>query len=470
VTSYINVVDDYGADRTGVTDSTAAIQNAINAAPFRAVLALPYGNYVISAPLIIDRSQIALVGWGEEFTTQISIASSADPACALIVGNTQSVLNVKIQGLTFKGRNDTTTTGQGIHWRAGVSTMEQCRVLQFGGHGVVVEGFGAGINDVVFDNCYFSQNGNNAANPGDNLRILNTVYDCEYNVVKCAGNVAKNTSRYGIYNQGFSQKFTQCHTYFNSSHGMFLDTPAEGTQIIGGEYENNSGDGIHLNAVGFFSFIGLQTYGQSASKDISIINSSYGSITGCMLESTTTDKNIFLTSSNRITIGNNVIKGANSASIDISTGSTRNIVTGNYCETGKISITGTDNIIKDNMLGGVSIVEQTGADNNAIEGNKLFGGGTVTKVGANTRVRQNTGFATEAHGSASITSGNTSVVVAHGIALTPTLEQISVTPQTSLGSAVNFWISNPTSTTFTINLNANPGATVTFGWRSDVGY
>ncbi len=94
----------------------------------------------------------------------------------------------------------------------------------------------------------------------------------------------------------------------------------------------------------------------------------------------------------------------------------------------------------------------------------------IATVGANDIIRGNTGYVTEAHGNASITTGNTSVVVTHGLAITPTLEQISVTPQTAFGSAAKFWVSTPTSTQFTINVDANPGQTVTFGWKADVGY
>jgi hypothetical protein len=112
------------------------------------------------------------------------------------------------------------------------------------------------------------------------------------------------------------------------------------------------------------------------------------------------------------------------------------------------------------------------SNNNRIQNNVLSGNTTaqLATVGAASIVRLNTGWVTEAHGNASITSGNTTAVVTHGLSMTPTLEQISVTPQTSLGSAAFYWISTVTSTQFTINLNANPAATVTFGWKADCGY
>lgn len=113
------------------------------------------------------------------------------------------------------------------------------------------------------------------------------------------------------------------------------------------------------------------------------------------------------------------------------------------------------------------------------------GSGTVTPIifvsgrPARGRLYQGSGFnavssaasfVIENHGTSSITTGNTTVVVNHGLSLTPTLEQISVTPQTTLGSAAFWWIDTVTSTQFTIHLNVNPAGTVTFGWRAQVGF
>jgi hypothetical protein len=85
-------------------------------------------------------------------------------------------------------------------------------------------------------------------------------------------------------------------------------------------------------------------------------------------------------------------------------------------------------------------------------------------VGASNIIRGNVGLVTENKGTASITSGNTSVTVTHGLGFTPALSQISVTPTSTLASATEFWISSPTSTEFTINVDVNPAATVGFAW------
>lgn len=69
-------------------------------------------------------------------------------------------------------------------------------------------------------------------------------------------------------------------------------------------------------------------------------------------------------------------------------------------------------------------------------------------------------------GTATIASGNTSVAVTHGVDFTPLLQEVSVTPTNDMSSASKFWISNMTSTQFTINVDTDPGAGgATFGWN-----
>jgi hypothetical protein len=81
-------------------------------------------------------------------------------------------------------------------------------------------------------------------------------------------------------------------------------------------------------------------------------------------------------------------------------------------------------------------------------------------------VRGNIGYVSENRGTADITTGNTTVVVSHGLGFTPALSQITVTPTSSLGSATEFWVSTPTSTQFTINVDVNPAATASFVWAA----
>ncbi|MGD0159681.1 MAG: hypothetical protein ABSB89_05225 [Candidatus Bathyarchaeia archaeon] len=68
-------------------------------------------------------------------------------------------------------------------------------------------------------------------------------------------------------------------------------------------------------------------------------------------------------------------------------------------------------------------------------------------------------------GSATITAGNTNVVVSHGQSFTPTIDQIWLQPQDDLGGR-EYFPSNPTSTTFQINISfADPDTAHNFSWQ-----
>jgi len=81
----------------------------------------------------------------------------------------------------------------------------------------------------------------------------------------------------------------------------------------------------------------------------------------------------------------------------------------------------------------------------------------------------NVGFTTENSGSAVITADSNSVVVNHGLDLTPTDGDIIVVPTNSMSNAVKFYVGTYTSTQFTITLDQPPGAaTATFAWKAKV--
>ena len=68
-------------------------------------------------------------------------------------------------------------------------------------------------------------------------------------------------------------------------------------------------------------------------------------------------------------------------------------------------------------------------------------------------------------GSATIASGSTSIAVTHNVGYAPDVANIIVVP-TKLSSSGKWWISAVSSTTFTISVDADPGAgTAVFGWK-----
>jgi len=115
----------------------------------------------------------------------------------------------------------------------------------------------------------------------------------------------------------------------------------------------------------------------------------------------------------------------------------------------------------------------SGVDYANIKDNTILG--NVTKsilitagVNANGQIRDNIGFVTENSSTATLVNGQTSIAVAHGLAVTPVAGDIMVTPMESLGNASFFWIDTYTATQFTIHADINPGQDVDFAWKAVV--
>ena len=66
---------------------------------------------------------------------------------------------------------------------------------------------------------------------------------------------------------------------------------------------------------------------------------------------------------------------------------------------------------------------------------------------------------------ARITSAATSIPVTHNAGYTPHSSDIFIVPITDWGTSARWWISAVTSTTFTITVNAAPGANFDFAWK-----
>ena len=68
-------------------------------------------------------------------------------------------------------------------------------------------------------------------------------------------------------------------------------------------------------------------------------------------------------------------------------------------------------------------------------------------------------------GTATITAGNTSVDVTHGLAGTPT--RVYLTPTTDTAGK-RYWVSAKGSTTFTITIDSSHTADISFDWLAQL--
>lgn len=98
--------------------------------------------------------------------------------------------------------------------------------------------------------------------------------------------------------------------------------------------------------------------------------------------------------------------------------------------------------------------------------------GNVTKqitIGSGTPIiRNNVGFITENSGTGTIASGATSAVITHGLAVTPTLDDISITlGELSTADPGQIYVDTITATQFTVKCRTDPGASnLDFAWQA----
>jgi parallel beta-helix repeat protein len=437
--NYINVKD-YGATGNGSADDTAAIQAAINAIPSTGgAVFVPPGTYNINATgLTIIYSNTALIGAGASSTLFANVTGSATTNIITVT----SLNNVEISSLALNGNKSARTTS-GIETQQNgiyLTGCSKCRICDVYSHDNPATG-------ICFDSTtYTIIEGNECYSNGRNGIYLN-FSNSNYNIIK--GNVCQGSRDYhGIAcSNGQNNTFVGNVCYNNAGAGIDLDGTSSYNTIEGNTLVGNAQQGLFLDTVVGFSATYCSVVGNiiqnNKQEGIRMIDSQFNTLV-----------------SNAVT--NNSQQTANAYDgIRIETGTTG--ASNNLIANNKISI---------NHKNGIELISSD-STGNIIENNDLRGNtsnGLVLVSGFNATVRFNRGFVTEAHGSASITTGTTTIVVTHGLGITPILEQISVTPQTAFGSAAKFWVSTPTSTQFTINVDANPAQTVTFGWKADVGY
>lgn len=108
-----------------------------------------------------------------------------------------------------------------------------------------------------------------------------------------------------------------------------------------------------------------------------------------------------------------------------------------------------------------------------VVGNKIADQGSEAIFDAATgirRIHDNIGWTTEASGTGTINSGATTAVITHGLSVTPTAKNISITMTENPSNDIGLiWVSAITSTQFTVNVRADPGASnLDFSWHAMV--
>lgn len=459
-------VKDFGAKGDGTTDDTAAIQAAIDAGkPYSTstangrVIYFPPGRYKVTTLDLSACHGVYLVGAGPYAT---EIFTSGTNQVIKAIGSSSVPLNkAGVKAMTIRGGGKTNTNAHGIdlQWANGCYLQELvffgCRNALNLAHqwqsvlrDISVHGSGA-------DQSY--------------IGVFMDATDLTYidNAVQATNVFVQSTSGYGfrlINAQG--SKFTNCEAGGSPmTYAWYIGDPPSGTVKC---------QWIHFaNCLGDSTVSSAWLFRQGAATELSQMqlsncwagNGDHGFyFDGCtyitagnLFASGNTNSGIRLVNSSYLTIANSQLNGNNEAA---------------SASNGDIHIQGGSyNIINGNMSqmansAGKSLLEAGATDSNTIMDNTLFQGATI--VGASTMIYRNRGFKTENRGSFQITSAATSVSVSHGLGITPTVDHIRLTPRDSMGAATKFWVSAADASTFTVNVNSAPGATITFGWSIDL--
>lgn len=121
------------------------------------------------------------------------------------------------------------------------------------------------------------------------------------------------------------------------------------------------------------------------------------------------------------------------------------------------------NIIKNRSASGTNSIRATNdSDTVRVYQNRLLQAISRTQ---NTSTWGNTTFITEAFGQATIPNGATSVTVNHGMSITPSVNLITLSPIT-VNTNIEYYVANATSTTFDIVLGSAAVGTIGYAWQA----
>lgn len=470
-------VKDFGAVGDGVTDDTAAIQEAINSG--RNVF-IPSGTYKTTNKLTITNNNQVVAGSGR--STQIILYKTTDPVIELV----GAVNAVEVKNL-FLNRSGVpiNDTAVGIQTpKTFTLTTAILRDLFIANHWHGVWLGPAAYGKLTF--CVIQSNYQDGIYCTNYTGLNACQWDLE-------SSLSQANNRYGLSLNPYEgtilipNEWMNFTTFANTSGGIFVDgSPTRQTYDI-------RGSGLTLSSDGNTAL----NLSQMAGSTI-VLNNIFIELVG----RTSTGRQLATPSSNS---GTGIILGgsvgsANFSDIIISSCSEYGVITGAAassfvnCEivnnSKKTPLTYSGIYVANNVsckvigckIGNVgsstpqgsSVIATDGSKCNIIGNDFTFQGGSLpVQKGTGITINEygNMAYVTQRFGKISIPIGSNFIDVTHGLNGTPADASILVTPFTSpTASGVgSFWVNTVTSTTFRINVNANVSTQpLFFNWRASL--
>lgn len=247
----------YGADDTGIADSTVAIQSALTAAEaVGGVAYVPAGTFKITAMLTINANGVTLQGAGIDATI-IELtppALTTDPA--LRIGNTANssdIAGLAVRDLQFLGKGGNTASG--IECLGGATNsindllLENVAVVTFRTHGMDIHDL---VNQTSILGCRLTQNGTDTTE--NNIRTRTNVNGvvisgCRFREAGDADNKVTPVYSDAIDFEGIGYEISgnvfEKHARAIRCSGVLT---TRGAAITGNHMEFNTSGGIRLSA------------------------------------------------------------------------------------------------------------------------------------------------------------------------------------------------------------------------------
>jgi parallel beta-helix repeat protein len=444
-------LQDFGAAGDG-SDATTALNNLIAEVTDGAVVTV-FGDFLISSTVVINKSiRFVSAGKGYQGGRFLNLTDTALTMFS-VVSHGVEFDSVEIRGAGKTGTSKGIVVGDGStnkdnfvfngsvisYFKTGIETKTQNWSIRNGsivstcGTGVLMTGLPTASDR---RDCYLSNS---------------SFHSCDVGI--SAPNVWHSV---GITDNDFGSCIDGISGYFARSQIKNNNFPnSTGTEISVSSATSSTNEGLQVT--GNIIYPGA---GQLAGKSGIVFTGDYGTISGNIV-SEKTGHGISVTGSTN----------------QINENTTKNNDSGDTSSYDGVYVAGNSNNVQNNISRtttggtakqryGINIASGSSnvVKNNIVNSNKSA---QINDSGSGTTIKLNTGYVTENKGSTTVLNGNTSVTVTHGLAVTPPSGSIQIAPMfTNNPLITRWWISAVTSTTFTITLNADPGATQqAFGWQ-----
>lgn len=286
----INVID-FGADRTGVSDSTTAIQAAIDACASSTgprTVYVPGGNYLISSTITVA-SGVALVGEGN--STAFSSGGQGFPsritkAATMTTAGIRMNLRSRLEFVSVLGASG--STGNGIEVRGNYVSIKSVASNGHGGAGIKIGSLPTDVGTVNV-NGFYLENITTAQNDSHGVFVseenISPAISGGFPVFASgtpntnAGMVVGLDSRSnggdGLHvNNCFRNIFINSLTEVNTGYGIFAGEGSQEITFIGGDAEENNTAGDIQNNGSANHFFNLSSasadYGSAVKKPVAI--------------------------------------------------------------------------------------------------------------------------------------------------------------------------------------------------------